>query len=188
MAKLIDLDDLEPVLRTWAKEHHVSAGHLAQLCREFSEKLLTTDPHGALAAQPIPQRGVVCIGYWSPQLHCQWRSVNLDTGELLVDGQEIGGSINVAGYLAIAQTIELMDEQGLDLPVWADEFVPCRWIKQRTFNTSATCPEWVRELASRFNSTPYPLRDRLELWQTDIWGPPPGTYHGKDYRQQWQAR
>ena len=187
--KLLDASDLLPVVEAWGRENRVTRGALAGMCSEVAERLVDTNEDGSLRQHAVPTSGIVCHGYWSPQHQMQWRSVDLASGEVLVENQAEFGSVNVACFLGTAQTIELLEEQErTNVRIWCADYVPYTWVKKRLFNTTGKCSEWVREFVSRFNSTDYALRERLQLWDHEQWGPPPGMFGGKDYRQKWRVK
>lgn len=177
--------DLRSVVTQWAHEHRVSDGHLAALLTEISGDLLTV--HEAGRPKPPPQTGIVCRGHWWLGGTMRWRSLRLDDHTVLLDRRGEQGSINVAEFLAIMETIQYCDEMQLAVPIYSASFVAVKWIQERVFNTSSVTPEALIERVRRFNLADYD-RSTLEYWDPEVWGRTPVDFGARDYRQKWDAR
>lgn len=184
MTRRADLDDLSALVLPWAREHKVSHGPLAAMLTELAEKLLTTSGG---EAPPRPTKGIVCRGIWTHK-GMKWRALWLDTEEVILQEEEAHGSVNVAEYACLMETLQWIDEHEVDVPaVYSASYVAVRWIKQRQFNTSQRCPLWIEQAAARFSVTDYP-RHLVQYWNEEVWGKTPADYDVRNYKQKWDYR
>lgn len=188
-----DLDDLAEYVLPWARQQKISDGPLAAMLTQLAERLLATDGDGALP--PVPTKGIVCRGHWwqtAPEgmrgFQMRWRAMWLHDYSILLEGEEHHGSRNISEYIALVETLQLIDEEQIDVPaVYSASYVATQWVKQRRFDTSQRCPLWIEETAKRFSATEYP-RGKVRYWNPEIWGKTPADYPGYDYLQTWDVR
>lgn len=190
-----DPDALKAHVRSWARANRVSDGPLAGMLTALAKDLLTVDERNA--APPRPTEGIVCRGHHWDQppeqfhgLEMAWRAMWLHSQEVILEEREAHGSRNISEYACIMETLEWIDENGMEdqvKAVYSASYVAVRWIKERRFDTSARCPRWIEEAAARFAVTEYP-RHLVQHWHPEVWGGTPADYPGYDSLFKWEAR
>jgi hypothetical protein len=190
-----DVDDLSAHVLPWAREHRVSEGPLATMLTELAERLLSVNEHNIVP--PKPTEGIVVRGHWwqhPPKgfagMEMAWRAVWLHDHSVILEEREAHGSRNISEYAAIMETLQHIDEHGLEAQVkavYSASYVAVRWITRRQFNTSQRCPLWIEQAAATFSVTDYP-RHLVKYWDPEVWGGTPADYPGYDYLMKWNVR
>lgn len=64
-----------------------------------------------------------------------WRVCDTLTGEVLMETSLVGGSSNIAEFLAIVNAIEYQYENGMDLPIYTDSICAMIWVSRGESNS-----------------------------------------------------
>jgi len=141
-------------------------------------------PHPVAAG--VPQEGYcVDAAYDTARKRLEYRCVRLyDRKEIFREGPFPDGSNNIGEFLAIVETLMLLQKTGDMAPVYSDSEVALLWVKRRRcgthlprtadnapiFERIARAETWLRENQ---------IRNPLLKWETGRWGENPADFGRK---------
>lgn len=111
----------------------------------------------------------------------EWQVKDTLTGELLVKQKAMGGSSNVAEYLAVIDTMMFQEEQGSNLPIYTDSKIALIWIKQGRCGTWQELPKETEDLVTEYTNILIEIKHNYTVlkWKTWAWGEIPSDFGRK---------
>lgn len=105
-----------------------------------------------------------------------WRVCDTLTGEVLMQTSLVGGSPNIAEFLAIVDAMKFQYENNLDLPIYTDSICAIKWIKKgfansyydETFGDGNIIEELLEDAENFLESCP--IQYEVLKWNTREWG------------------
>ena len=124
-----------------------------------------------------------CSGVPGPM---EYRGVEIATGrELFHVGPYVGGTNNIAEYLALVHALALLDRVGdHSRPIYSDSVTALSWLRRRGSNTKLERTEANRvvfellERANRWVMT-HAFQNPVLKWNTEEWGEIPADFGRK---------
>ena len=130
-----------------------------------------------------PDTGIVVDGSfrWSKS-ELQYQVVDIETAELIYTSPVyIGGSSNVAEYLAIIHGLAYCEKNGLKCDIYTDSYVARGWVRKRMCRTREEMSEELKKVVDRgtlwLNSN-LPS-NKVLIWQSHLWGENPADFGRK---------
>jgi ribonuclease HI len=115
----------------------------------------------------------------------EWRGLHLGSGKLLFhQGPFQRGTNNIGEFLAVVQALQLLDQKGLNLPVYSDSGTAIAWVRRNACNTSLKMDGRNRLLFSLITLAEkwlqeHPARAKVLKWDTQAWGEIPADFNRK---------
>lgn len=130
-----------------------------------------------------PTSGLVVDGsfLWGKK-KLQYQVVDIETSELIYTSPVyIGGSSNVAEYLAIIHGLAYADKNGLKCDIYSDSYIAMGWVRKRMCRTREEMSEELKKVVDR--STLWLnlnlLSNKVLIWQSHLWGENPADFGRK---------
>jgi ribonuclease HI len=115
----------------------------------------------------------------------EWRGLHLASGKRLFhEGPFERGTNNIGEFLAIVQALQMLEQKGLDLPVYSDSGTAIAWVRRNICNTSLKKDGRNRALFTLISQAEGWLRDHparavVLKWDTRVWGEIPADFNRK---------
>ncbi len=114
----------------------------------------------------------------------EYRGVHVASGQQVFHYGPMYGTNNIGEFLAIVHGLALMQQRGLDLPIYSDSVNAMNWVRQRKCKTKlprdARTEELYRliERAEQWLHT-HAYTTRILKWETSRWGEIPADFGRK---------
>ena len=122
-----------------------------------------------------------CSGNPGPM---EYRGVYLLTGQEVFHFGPVYGTNNIGEFLAIVHGLALMQQKGIDMPLYSDSRNALNWVKQKQCKTKLERTPRTEELWRLIERAEQWLRTHtyttpLRKWETDQWGEVPADFGRK---------
>ena len=115
----------------------------------------------------------------------EYRGVHIPSGKQIFHFGPIFGTNNIGEFLAIVHGLALLKQRGReDMVIYSDSFTARTWVGKKKCKTTLERNEktaQVLDLMARaenwLNQNTY--QNKIEVWQTDLWGEIPADYGRK---------
>ena len=114
----------------------------------------------------------------------EYRCVHLPSGKEVFRFGPIQGTNNIGEFLAIVHALALMEQRGLQLPIYSDSVSGQAWVRNRKAKTTlAPTAETAKalELVARAETwlRTHTFRVPIYKWNTEEWGEIPADFGRK---------
>lgn len=122
-----------------------------------------------------------CSGNPGPM---EYRGVHLPSGKQVFHFGPIQGTNNIGEFLAIVHGLALMEQKGLNMPIYSDSVSGQAWVRNKKAKTTLErTPETAQALdlvqrAERWLKT-HAFRAPIYKWNTEEWGEIPADFGRK---------
>lgn len=122
-----------------------------------------------------------CSGNPGPM---EYRGVYLRTGETVFHYGPVHGTNNIGEFLAIVHALALLEQKGLNMPVFSDSRNAISWVTQKKCKTKlerTARTENLYQMIERAENwlKTHTFRVPIRKWETDRWGEVPADFGRK---------
>lgn len=114
----------------------------------------------------------------------EYRGVKLSTGETIFHFGPIYGTNNIGEFLAIVHALAMMDQIGLEVPIYSDSWNAIKWVAQKKCKTRLPRNEHSAQVyllidrAEQWLNT-HTVNNLIRKWETKHWGEVPADFGRK---------
>lgn len=130
-----------------------------------------------------PTTGLVVDGsYLHSQKICQYQIMDIETGELIYRSPEyIGGSSNVAEYLAIIHAAAYCHKHGIRGVIYSDSSIARSWVQRKCYRGEMWMSDQLTEVVTRAIDWVKrgKVNNKVYKWRTYEWGENPADFGRK---------
>lgn len=133
-------------------------------------------------SKPYIENSMCCDGsfVWTNNMS-EWQIKHTDTEEVISHQKVMGGSPNVAEFLAIVESMVYQKSTEYYVPIYTDSQIALKWVEDGKCRTRASLTEELKDLVSNYENYLKVSRNdhKVLKWNTKEWGEIPADFGRK---------